>query len=322
MRRLSRLQLKQDGWRALRLAFLDDEALLACGWQPRDPLLRLWLVDSGLLRGGGAPLRRVIDTGGLRLGAVTLAANAELVACGYSLPNAEPDRPCCRVWTLPRGRLAAELISGAPLAALALAFVGADLLAIGHDDAVSLWSLASETQLVCWSGGFGGPVTALAAAGHLLAAAAETAVVYLWRLPDGIPLGQLSAGQGVRTLALSADGRLLACATGTPAEARRAYERGTAFAHQIEVWALDAEPRRLAALNVAAPACNLCFASSGVCLAAACGELLLWDIAAGAAVAQLAAGSGRGCAAVTFAPAGRRLAAGSTSGALDVWELD
>lgn len=323
MRHHSRLYLERDGWRALRLAFLDDDTLLVCGWQPRDSLLRLWLADSGLLHAGGAPLRRMLDTGGPRLGAVALAAGSALVACGYSPPSFEPGQPCGRVWALPRGRLFAELATGEPpAAALALAFAGADLLAAGHDDAISLWSLADGARLARLSGAFGGPVTALAAAAHVLAAAAETAAVHLWRLPGGAPLCQFDAGQGVSALALSADGGLLACATGTPAEARRAYECGAVFVHQVEVWSLDGGPRRLAAVESAAPACDLCFAPGGARLAAACGDLLLWDVSAGALAARLPGGPGRGCTAAAFAPGGGLLAAGGTGGVLDVWELD
>ncbi len=323
MRHHSRLHLERDGWRALRLAFLDDNTLVACGWQPRDPLLRLWLIDGSLLHAGGAPLRRMIDTGGPRLGTVTLAADGALVACGYSPPSLEPGQPCGRVWALPRGRLIAELAAGEPpAAALALAFAGADLLAAGHDDAISLWSLADGAQLARLLGAFGSLVTALAAADHVLAAAAETADVRLWRLPDSAPLCRFEAGQGVCALALSADGSRLACVTGTPAEARRAYERGAAFAHQVEVWSLDSVPRRLAAAETAAPACDLRFAPGGARLAAACGDLLLWDAAAGALAARLPGGQGRGYTAAAFAPGGGLLAAGGTSGVVDVWELD
>jgi WD40 repeat protein len=322
VRHHSRLHLERDGWRTLRLAFLSDDTLLACGWQPRDPLLRLWHMDADLLRAGGAPLRRMIDSGGPRLGAVALAPGGTLAACGFSpLPLEQPGPPCGRVWTLPRGRLAAALTAGdTPLPVLALAFTGADTLAAGHEGAVSLWSLASGARLALLTDVFSGPVTSLAAVPGLLAAAAESAAVRLWRLPDAAPLPGLEAARGVCALALSGDGRLLACATGTPADARRACEMGAAFASQVEVWALDG-PRRMAVFSAGAPVCDLCFSPDGALLAAAAGDLFLWDVRAGALAARLHLGPGRGCTAAAFAPGGGLLAVGGTGGAVDVWAL-
>lgn len=322
VRHHSRLHLERDGWRTLRLAFPADDSLLACAWQPRDPLLRLWRIDADLLRAGGAPLRRMIDSGGPRLGALALATDGARVACGYNPPVCAPGQPGARVWTLPRGRLAAELAAGdAPRATLALAFAGPDALAASHEGALSLWTLAGGARLALLADVFSGPVTALAAAPGLLAAAAETPAVRLWRLPDAAPLAGFSAAQGVYALALSAEAGLLACAVGTPAEARRAHEAGTAFTGQVELWALDGA-RRTAAFSVGAPVRDLCFAPGGALLAAACGDLLLWDVRAGALAARLPGGAGPGWTAAAFAPGGALLAAGGRSGIVDVWALD
>ena len=190
---------------------------------------------------------------------------------------------------------------------------GKQLVAAGEDDTARVWDLDGRRVVHVLAHGDGRDEwvesARFSADGRHVLTAGDDGTVKVWRADSGALVATLGTlgGPALLDAAFSADGRLIAAA-GLDDEVR------------VWRWRTGKLIRRLGGFSRVD---GVAFSPGGALLAAAGdGTLRVWRVADGAHVASVSTGEGKQYAltSVAFAPGGNLLAAGSSSGAVWLWD--
>ena len=276
------------------LAYSPDGTRLASA--SRDGVIRLWDASTGLAVAAW-------DGGGGIVHSVAFSPD------GRQLASAAHDG-LIRVWDTDSGAMTLTM-SGHIGAVRSVMFspTGQQLASAGQDGSVRLWSLA-DASFACFSGVHSGGVLSAVFSPHgqLLASIGRDEQVRLWKIPGGDLISTITRTPGwadASALAFSPDGlRLL---TGSISGA--------------QVWSVDTGKTLLTVGSATQITFAVAFSPSGKLFATGgSSEVRLWDAESGHAVGVLKSGGGW-AGAMEFSPDGRQLAAATSAGDINVWDL-